>query len=77
MKTLPPSRQSLDRIIKKSVQVQKYREVYTPHGRSMTILAAWWHPETGVIFKTNDREQVVVTVFTKDIREEKKKRARQ
>ena len=72
-----PAPQELDRIITECVEVQEFkREVYTPRGRSMTILAAWWHPETGVILKTNDRTKVVVTVFTEDIRHEKKRAKR-
>ncbi|MGD8388789.1 MAG: hypothetical protein PVG49_16705 [Desulfobacteraceae bacterium] len=73
VKTLPPLPQELDQIIKNSVEVQKYRRVYTPRGRSMTILASFWHPESGVIFKVNVPSKVIVTVFTKDIRQEQRR----
>lgn len=77
MKTPLPSPQALDRILENSVEVQEFkREVYTPRGIRIPILASWWHPESGVIFKINDRKKVVVTVFTKDIRHEQKRARR-
>lgn len=76
VRTPLPTGEELDRLIAEAVQIQECKQVYTPRGRSMMIMGAWWHPETGVVLRTNDRVQKVVTVFTKEIRCERKRARR-
>ncbi len=46
-----PTRAEAEAIIRESIQIQQYRDVYTPRGRRITILASYWHPGRGLVIK--------------------------
>ena len=64
-----PTPKGLSAMIRGAVCVQKYREVFTPRGRRITILAAFWLPDLNIIVKADMRRNCAITVITPNIRE--------
>lgn len=59
-----PSAHLVSMMIADSVKLQEYRRAMTPRGRSLTVLALYWHVEQGMVFKVDEYDKRVVTVIT-------------
>jgi len=65
-----PSAQTVSLMIAEAIKLQDYRRVYTPRGRSITVLALYWHVEQGMVFKVDEFDRRVVTVLTAKTKKE-------
>ena len=58
-----PSNKEIERIIRESVVVQKFRRAYTQRGMPMVFLSVYWHTERGIVLKVDEKCGKVVTVL--------------
>jgi len=59
-----PSPEELAGMIEESVRIQKPRDLFTPRGFRVRILALYWHPGRGVVLKVDHLRDKVVTVLS-------------
>jgi len=59
-----PEPEDVETMIADAIELQKFRNAYTPRGRRLTILALYWVPERGVVVKVNEKTRQAVTVVT-------------
>lgn len=60
----PPEPKELSALIDESIELQKQRDLFTPRGRRCRILAMYWHPHRGMVFKVDMKADTVVTVLS-------------
>lgn len=61
----PPSTAKINQWIKEQcVIIQKYRELFTARGYRFDLMALYWEPQRGIIFKVDQRRKKIVTVLT-------------
>ena len=58
-----PGERELTRLISESVEVQKFRRTFTPRGRPITVLGAYWHLGRDIILKVDEKARKIVTVL--------------
>jgi len=59
-----PSAGEMADMLNEALLLQRYRNVYTPRGRSIRVLALYWIVDGSLIVKIDERENVAVTVLT-------------
>jgi len=65
-----PSGREVEDMINESVLLQRHRDVFTPRGRRVRILAAYWVTAENIVLKIDERSATVVTVLTQDMTDE-------
>jgi len=65
-----PTAKEIGDMVNEAVLLQRYRDVFTPRGRRITILALYWSVDESLILKVDEKSGVAVTVLTADMREE-------
>lgn len=66
VKTPVPTAKEVEGMINESLLLQRHRDVYTPRGRHIRILALYWMIDEGLIVKIDEKVNVAVTVLTSD-----------
>ena len=64
-----PDPAEMERLISGGIELQKYREAYTPRGRRLVFLRVVWVPERDLIVKIDTRKNQTVTVITENVAE--------
>jgi len=67
VKTPVPTDTELAGMINDALLLQRYRDVYTPRGRAIRILALYWMVDDGVIVKIDERAGIAVTVIAQNM----------
>lgn len=65
-----PTDGEVHRILTECVRIQRQRDLFTPRGRRVRVLALYWHPAHDVVLKVDHRRGKVVTVLTPEVLEE-------
>lgn len=61
----PPSTTEVNQWIRNEcIKIQKYKELFTARGMRQDLMALYWYPLKGVIFKVDERRHTIVTVLT-------------
>ena len=64
-----PTTKEIDDMVNEALLLQRYRDVYTPRGRRITILELYWVADKGLVLKVNKKADIAVTVLTSDMME--------
>lgn len=64
-----PTVDELGDLISHSVRVQRQLDLFTPRGRRYRVLAAYWHPDRGLVFKVDHKRNKIVSVLSERILE--------
>lgn len=55
-------------LLEECVIMQQCRDYFTSRGRPCRVLALYWHPDRGIMFKVDTKSALVVTVVTEKAR---------
>jgi len=58
-----PTAREVEAMIRESAKIQKCQDLLTIRGRQIRALALYWHKESGLIFKVDEKRKKVVTVL--------------
>ena len=75
VKSPVPSVKAVEKMLKGSIVLQKFRKTYTPRGRLQTVLALHWVPEAGLVIKMDTPQMQAVTVITEGLGDTEKEEA--
>ncbi len=59
-----PSVEDLNEAVSESIRLQVQRDLFTPRGRRYRVLAMYWNPVKGVVFKVDHKTRKLVSVFS-------------
>lgn len=70
LSTPVPSGREIEGMVNESVLLQRQRDLFTPRGRRIRVLATYWVTAEKIVLKVDEKNATVVTVLTEDMVDE-------
>ena len=65
----PPSVGKIEGLLDESVRLQRHRDVQTPRGRPIKVLAMYWHVKRNIVLKVDTKRGKIVTVLSPGVKD--------